>query len=1401
MKSPSHFLRTKLKNAIDNNNNSNNNFNLEMNYVNSIINSIGSSLGNNKIKKVEEENMLLDKEFSALGNFKFLKNNNNNNNNNKNTLSINSSALKNTNININHSSFSSSVNSNKDFLNSILNLKSNRQKYLDIKQPNKDAYYSKTSKTPKANSNYYSKMNKNNEKGKPIKASLFLNFAQDYSNSPKCKRTTTVNQMYNNTNIQSYDYYKNNEKIFRLNENIKNELESKELKKKVNLMKKTIIQYTNSSQDLKNLLAEEISGPKLKKSEIKKKKEIKNDIDIIQKECEENAEVNIKNKSIEIKKEKYRKLKRIKELFDSFDDEEYEEENEGDYYISPSSYFIKIFDCIMFLSCMFYLICAPFYFSNNIILTGDNKVALVLLTAIDLIYILDIIINFFRAYHTFDENLVRKTKSIFLHYLRTWFLFDFIQAIPFFTFFKFLERDCINYGVCTLEGYAFHKVNPSTYLIMLIKIVKVYKMIKHNDTINSFSEFLFENEYIDNYGYFFFSIFYSLCFLNLSSCLYIFIGINSFPGWITKIQLRDESLINKYVASIYFIVVTITTVGYGDITGDSYIEIFFQMFLLIIGTLAYSFVISYISNYIVKKNQKSIAFEKNLSILKEIKLHNPNLKESIYQECIKNLFNEQLYERKDKSLLFDCLPYSLKNKLIMEMYKPFINNFVIFKYVQNADFIVKVVTSFKPLLSFKGDILIQEGDFIKEIFFVKKGVLSLNITIDRENIEESLRKYIDINELGTIRISYMPALMLNSYNTINWDENNINDYLMNKKKDKKLNINSNINIQDIKIIEIRKNEHFGDALMFLNERSPLVVKVKTKNAELLVLRKMEAIEIYSIYPNIWKKINKNSLYNMEQIKLKIKKEIFSIAKKYGSQAERNILQNSKSLKHFMSLRSFKEKSECSQNENKKKKIKKSKKEKNKMKYNGIKIQIIGEEDEINLSKNNKNNEEEKKEENKNEIKEYVKNNDILNEKAENSEINKNIQEVNPENKNNDSLILESQSKNDNKSEKENGENTNSKKIENKNNYSPKSSSDSSFSSNDIDQKEKSDKKETSNKKEEENKNININLKKKLVKHASAPLNFIFNNEQASNKPQGSTVCLQNIRNSTMTKSENIFFPTFNNLSKINEKSFELISSYENLNKITNNIYIKNIDLQSKTKQFLINECSTISHDSLNDKPLLNKNPLNGKVSIQKRISKKLTGDYKIDEDINNTINSLDLSKLKSKRNYENTNDISPIKPKKIELKNRRHESTKNLFEKKQSKNNLNVIEIINKNCSKTIRRRRKSELFAVNKKLNMITKNVKGANKNINNPEEFYMDFFNNIIKKETGVIEKFEEKNKNNNNNERDNSPHKTIIYSEKNTPKHKKFKNSSLSSDSFKFKKMKVTRKISKMNFHHQS
>ena len=49
--------------------------------------------------------------------------------------------------------------------------------------------------------------------------------------------------------------------------------------------------------------------------------------------------------------------------------------------------------------------------------------------------------------------------------------------------------------------------------------------------------------------------------------------------------------------------------------------------------------------------------------------------------------------------------------------------------------------------------------------------------------------------------------------------------------------------------------------MFLNKRSPLSLRVKTKKAELYFLKKIDAIEISSSYPNIWKRVNRASFHN------------------------------------------------------------------------------------------------------------------------------------------------------------------------------------------------------------------------------------------------------------------------------------------------------------------------------------------------------------------------------------------------------------------------------------------------------------------------------------------------------------------------------------------------------------
>ena len=75
----------------------------------------------------------------------------------------------------------------------------------------------------------------------------------------------------------------------------------------------------------------------------------------------------------------------------------------------------------------------------------------------------------------------------------------------------------------------------------------------------------------------------------------------------------------------------------------------------------------------------------------------------------------------------------------------------------------------------------------------------------------------------------------------------------------------NENKKKIRILDIRRNEHFGDVFMFLNKRSPLYVKVRSKRADLLLLRKLDAINISNKFPDIWKTIIKRPLDNSKII--------------------------------------------------------------------------------------------------------------------------------------------------------------------------------------------------------------------------------------------------------------------------------------------------------------------------------------------------------------------------------------------------------------------------------------------------------------------------------------------------------------------------------------------------------
>ena len=253
--------------------------------------------------------------------------------------------------------------------------------------------------------------------------------------------------------------------------------------------------------------------------------------------------------------------------------------------------------------------------------------------------------------------------------------------------------------------------------------------------------------------------------------------------------------------------------------------------------------------------------------------------------------------------------------LVINKNKDIINNFTIFKDCKNTDFIIKTLSCFIQLICKKETILIKEGQKVENIIFVKDGRLILEATIDLLKPYESYKKYFVENFKYINKIQNKKEDLLSRNNTNNQEDdnnieklktklnfllqniktgiratNNFNNNTMNSsflfQNDKNLEDNENSNFnnkteeggkyQYLKILDIRKNEHLGDISMFLEKPAPLTLKVKSKIANIFILREKDAMKIYSIHHNIAKRIHDKSYKNL----LSIKKKTFHILKKY-----------------------------------------------------------------------------------------------------------------------------------------------------------------------------------------------------------------------------------------------------------------------------------------------------------------------------------------------------------------------------------------------------------------------------------------------------------------------------------------------------------------------------------------
>lgn len=254
--------------------------------------------------------------------------------------------------------------------------------------------------------------------------------------------------------------------------------------------------------------------------------------------------------------------------------------------------------------------------SNYII---ENKTVFLIDILIDISFMIDLIFRFFTTYLDNHQIKVINIYDISKNYLFSWFIIDFIGLVPLEYLIKFTNTGN------NLIFFKKNRLSLTTRLIKYNKIFRIFKLFNKNQSkvmnnilkstsikLNTLIVFLIE----------------LTIFLHFSSCLWKLIAFyeDETNNWITFFEFSYLNEFEIYFESLFFIISTITTVGYGNIFPVNEVERVFTCILILFSVYIYSLAVGKLTNtFEVTSEKLKISKEKMrifLKISKDYKLSN-----------------------------------------------------------------------------------------------------------------------------------------------------------------------------------------------------------------------------------------------------------------------------------------------------------------------------------------------------------------------------------------------------------------------------------------------------------------------------------------------------------------------------------------------------------------------------------------------------------------------------------------------------------------------------------------------------------------------------------------------------------------------------------------------------------